>query len=110
MPIRPIDLQTMFLQLGQVGKDQSVEKEGAAFTASMKNAADLKRHEERLESVQRTEDPDSGAREVADRDGNSQGGAASGDKDGKKGSEGNGLPKSEVIRDPGLGKKIDLSG
>ncbi|MEI6387287.1 MAG: hypothetical protein WCQ50_11665 [Spirochaetota bacterium] len=100
----------MFVQLSQVGKDQSVEKEGAAFTASMKNAADLKRHEERLESVQRTEDSDSGAREVSDRDGKGQEGASPGERDEKKEHEGNELPKPEVIRDPGLGKKIDLSG
>ncbi|GAB1457283.1 hypothetical protein MASR2M48_25910 [Spirochaetota bacterium] len=35
MPIKPIDLQTMFLQLGQVGKQQAAQKDGALLHAHL---------------------------------------------------------------------------
>ena len=36
MPIRPIDLQTLLMQLSQVGREQAAEKEGAALQSAMK--------------------------------------------------------------------------
>ena len=68
MPIRPIDLQAMLLQLSQVGREQSAEKEGAALTAAMKAGAEQKRLEELSESVHRAEDDEVVSRPVGDRE------------------------------------------
>jgi hypothetical protein len=111
MPIRPIDLQTMLMQLSQVGREQSAEKEGAALQVAMKVAADTKRLDESKESVHRAEDAEAGAKILGDRDGSPGqppregpgGRREAGPKDGEK-------AKEEVIRDPGLGTRIDLEG
>ncbi len=108
MPIRPIDLQTMLMQLSQVGREQSAEKEGVALTSAMKNAANQKRLDETKESVHRAEDADTGARAVDDREGRPP---PEGEGKAKEGSQtGQEKAGSEVITDPELGTKIDLSG
>ena len=110
MPIRPIDLQTMLMQLSQVGREQSAEKEGAALQSAMKVAADQKRLDETKESVHRAEDADTGARPVDDREG-----GASREEEGKgreesQAGEAKRKGETEIITDPELGTKIDLSG
>jgi len=47
MPILPIDLQTLFSQMNQVGKEQSVQKEGAAIQSSMQNMGLVQQAEHR---------------------------------------------------------------
>lgn len=111
MPIRPIDLQTMLMQLTQVGREQAAEKEGAALTNAMKGAADQKRLDEAKESVHRSKDPDTGPEPVKDREGGGQkpgpgGKEEAGAKEGRPGDKG----KEEIVRDPNLGTRIDLSG
>ena len=51
MSIRPIDIQTLLMQLSQVGRDQSVEKEGAALQAAIKSAEEQKKQGEEKEAI-----------------------------------------------------------
>ncbi len=109
MPIRPIDLQTMLVQLSQVGREQAAEKEGAALTASMKGAADQKRLEETKESVHRPEDEETAAKAVGEGGGQGAGGKQA--RGGSEESPADGTPPtSEVVKDPDLGRRVDLSG
>lgn len=109
MPIRPIDLQAMLLQLNQVGREQAAEKEGAALQAAMKSAADQKRLEETKESVHRPQDDETASRAVGDGGGQSAGGELP--EEGRGKAEGESLPpKKEIVHDPDLGKRVDLSG
>jgi len=108
MPIRPIDLQTMLMQLSQVGREQSAGKEGLALQGAMKNAADQKKLDETKESVHRAEDEEVATRAVGDRGGGEEG-AAPGEEGGAK--EGGKTGKDgEVVKDPDLGTRIDLQG
>ncbi len=106
MPIRPIDLQTLLMQMSQVGRDQAVEKDGPALQSAIQGAAIQKKETESKESVRRTEDAKEGAGPVRERKGRARGrGARSGAEEG-----GEGEASEEVVRDPSLGNKVDLSG
>jgi hypothetical protein len=108
MPIKPIDLQTLFMQLGQVGREQFAEKEGAALQGAVKAAADLKRREEAKEAVRGPEDPQEGTVRVQDRQARQE--TAEGRERGREAKPEEEAPREEVVKDPGLGTKLDISG
>jgi hypothetical protein len=112
MPIKPIDLQTLFSQLDRVGREQSAGKDGAAIQGAVHGAAMQKRAEERARSVQKA--PDSDESESAKVSADGEGGAGTGGEapagEGEKEGDREGKPEIEIIRDPGLGTKVDLSG
>jgi|WetSurMetagenome_2_1015567.scaffolds.fasta_scaffold1063331_2 hypothetical protein len=109
MPIRPIDLQTLLMQMSQVGRDQAVEKDGQSALAAQQAALAQKRDVEAKEAVTKPEEPSDGARAIKDR-----GGSASKEHGERKGeeedAEGGAAGEEEVVRDPQLGNKVDLSG
>lgn len=110
MPIRPIDLQTLLMQMAQVGRDQAVEKDGPALQSAIQGAATQKKEIESKESVRKAEESEDGAEPVKDRRGRKpkhetpsrEGGEGEADE----GEEG----REEVVRDPSLGNRVDLTG
>ena len=109
MPIRPIDLQTLLMQLGQVGRDQAVEKDGAVLQSAVQGAAAQRRQGESKEAVRKPEELKDGAAPVSERQGKGQ--TEKRRSEGEKGEEtGEAHPEEEVVRDPELGNRIDLSG
>jgi len=114
MPIRPIDLQTLLMQMSQVGRDQAVEKDGPALQSSIQGAAAQKKEIETKEAVRRPEEPSDGAAAVKERPGRSPAQGGKGGHEGEEGAEGgNGdeeKPQEEIVRDPSLGNRVDLSG
>jgi len=107
MPIRPIDLQTILMQLAQVGKEQSVEKDGPALQQAVQGAAAQKRQVESKEAVREPEEPKDGALPVRERQGK---GGQAGRRRGEDEEEAGAAPEEEVVRDPELGRNVDLSG
>jgi len=111
MAIQPIDLQTILSQLDKVGKTQADQKEGAAIQQSLQTLMDAQRLKERIQSVNETQDPDQGAEKVKDRQGKKNSGQGPSGK--KEGAAEEGEAKTaepEVVKDPNLGKNIDVSG
>jgi hypothetical protein len=109
MPIRPIDIQTLLMQLSQVGRDQAVEKDGVALQSSIQGAAAQRRQVESKEAVRKSEELKDGASPVSERSGKGQAERRHGE--GEKSEEGGEPPpEEEVVRDPELGTRIDLSG
>jgi hypothetical protein len=108
MSIRPIDIQTLLAQMSQVGKDQAVEKQGAALTAAIKGAEDQKKRDEAKEAIHRAEDNEVRTEPIKDRTGGAP------EHEGSEGQEakpGEGQAETEeIVRDPNLGKHIDLTG
>ena len=108
MPIRPIDLQTLLMQMSQVGRDQAVEKDGPALQSAMQGAAAAKKESEAREAVRLPEEPEQGASPIKDRsDRPRQGGQAEGGRSEDEEAE---KPAEEVVRDPSLGNRVDLTG
>ena len=111
MPIRPIDLQTLLMQMSQVGRDQAVEKDGPALQSAIQVAIAQKKEIEAKESVRKTEDAKDGALPVRDRRDREQakGQEAEGGEEGD-GDKPGGKAPDEVVRDPSLGNRVDLTG
>ncbi len=77
----------------------------------MQVAAAQKREIEAKEAVRLPEEPEQGAPPIKDRAGRSRGGGQGGQREGEgaEGEEGE-KPREEVVRDPSLGNRVDLSG
>jgi hypothetical protein len=99
----------MLVQLSQVGREQAAEKEGAALTAAMKGAADQKRLEETKESVHRPEDEEMASKAVGNGEGQGSGGKQAESKS-EAGTTDQAPEGTEIVKDPNLGRRIDLSG
>jgi hypothetical protein len=99
------------MQMSQVGRDQAVEKDGPALQNAMQGAALQKKEVENKESVRKTEDAKDGPDPVKERRGRQagpEGKAAGGGEEGAEESDEE--PREEVVRDPSLGNRVDLTG
>jgi len=113
MAIQPIDLQTLFTQVDKVGKTQTAQRENLAIQQAIEGVQIQRKTEEQIQSVNKAQDTGEGVDKVNDRR-EQKHGQPKGDK---KAPESNGADtaaaakiKSAVsIRDPFLGKTIDIS-
>jgi hypothetical protein len=100
------------MQMSQVGRDQAVEKDGPALQSAIQGAVNQKKETEANDSVRRTEDAKDGALPVKDRRDRGKGREGEGGEEGEEGEErkpGEG-GSEEVVRDPSLGNRVDLTG
>lgn len=110
MAIQPIDLQTLFTQLEKVGKAQSAQREGLAVQQDMQGVQLQRKTEEQIQSVNKAQDSGDGAEKVGDRRGGSRRGGAKGQGGtGEESETEDEEPQAPVIRDPALGRNIDIS-
>lgn len=109
MSIRPIDIQTLLVQMSQVGKDQAAMKEGAALQASIQGAEEQKKRDDAKEAIHGAEDAETATKAIKDRQER-----AAQERQREDGSaqaqEGDTKPEEDVVRDPSLGTHIDLTG
>ena len=116
MPIKPIDLQTLFTQMDRVGRERAAEKEIAAAQKSIQGAVIQKKAEEKARSVQKTDEAkDEADQSVAIRDDESSRRGKEREAAGEKKQEDEESPEpektvEEVIRDKRLGGNIDILG
>jgi hypothetical protein len=112
MAIQPIDLQTLFTQVDKVGKTQAAQREGLQIQEALHQLQSQKKAEEQVQSVNEAQDAGDGAERI--KDGNSR--RPSGEGEGREQPEdGEEEPEKEnlrenLIRDPTLGRNIDISG
>ena len=108
MSIKPIDLQTLFVKMDDVSKEQALVKEQAALRQDQ--AAKAQVAKELAEDRKVTGTPESNEA-VAAKDEESEGGGGSKKRerrDGETSSEdSNGR---EVVKDPDVGRHVDLTG
>jgi hypothetical protein len=108
MAIQPIDLQTLFTQLDKVGKSQANQKEGLQLQQALQDVRVQQKTEERIRSVNESQDTGEGAEGIKDRsprNQNDQEPPPRGSREGEDAEE-----ERPVIRDPNLGRNIDVSG
>jgi len=107
MPIKPIDLQTLFVQLSQVGKQQAAEKDGALLHVHLHNTQVKRIADEAAKAIQRPKDDQTATESINDESGSRTAGHA-----GEKKRDEEEAPEKDVetIRDPALGGNIDISG
>ncbi|MBN2873840.1 MAG: hypothetical protein JXM71_02000 [Spirochaetales bacterium] len=107
MPIKPIDLQTLFVQLGQVGKQQAAEKDGASLHASLHSDQVARMENEAAKAVQRPKDDQTTPQSVKEHGGSGSGGSGS---EKQREEEHADEDDVETISDPALGGHIDITG
>ena len=108
MALLPIDLQTLFTQSTQVGKEQVVQKDAPPIAQSLQGAQLAQRAEARDNAVNETHDQEQGPEQVKDK---KRRGASRRERPPKKGTKPPAPPRSSnVLQDPDLGRNIDVTG
>jgi hypothetical protein len=107
MPIKPIDLQTLFVQLGQVGKQQAAEKDGAVLHASLHGAQVKRMEDQAAKAIQRPKEDQASSQSI-EEDGHAGTSGQSSEK--KRDDEKKSGKDVETISDPNLGGHVDISG
>jgi len=105
MAITPLDLQTVFVRLNEVSKQQSHSQHASALQQELEARKLVEQELQKNSTVPGTqEDQESG--KVEEEEDRNQGG------DKKQGSprETRENPKKEIVKDPEMGKHIDISG
>jgi hypothetical protein len=114
MAIQPIDLQAIFSQLDKVGKLQTTQKEGLQLQQAIQGVLVQQKTEERIQSVNESQDVSQGPEKVKDR--SARRGRDDAERKDGLGEDGEAFADTEtgadlsVIQDPALGKYVDLSG
>jgi len=109
MGIKPIDLQTLFVKMGEVGKEQSLIKEQSALQQSQAARSQVAR--ELADDRKVTETPEDKENEKI-KDNESEEDLREGSKRKKQDNDEpeEGENNVEVVTDPEIGRHIDLSG
>jgi hypothetical protein len=111
MAIQPIDLQALFSQLDKVGKLQTSQKEGLQLQQAIQGVLIQQKTEERIQSVNESQDVSQGPEKVKDRSARKDGTERDGlGEDGEAFDEAKSEADPSVIQDPALGNYVDLSG
>jgi len=110
MPIQPIDLQTLFAHINQVGKEQAILKEGLALQQSAHANELIKEMKHQDESVNKSNQTDDENQKIDDENNGNKSGEYLPDKEQEKDKLNEEKKKMRIFTDPDLGKNIDISG
>jgi hypothetical protein len=108
MAILPIDLQTLFTQSNQVGKEQAAQKEAAPVAQSLQAAQLVQKTEVRDTTVNETHDQEEGPEKVRDKSRSAE--RRKKEKEARRASAEPPAPEPDVVRDPELGQNVDITG
>ena len=109
MPIQPIDLQTLFMRLNQVGKDQAAQKEATHIAQTLRGSEIARRAEEQVHTVNESRDLEYGPNAVKDDEQKNKN-ENRGEENNEPSIEQSEDEKKEVFKDPDLGNKLDITG
>jgi len=112
MAIQPIDLQALFSQMDKVGKTQAFLRDGQQIQESLHQAQTQRKLEENIRSVNETQNMSEEEGKIKDDNRRGaqakQGGGTRGKQEDT--AEDQVEEKPDMIRDPALGRNIDISG
>jgi hypothetical protein len=106
MAIAPIDLQTLFTQLDKVGRAHASQKEGQSIQQAVQSVQIQRKTEELINQVNEAQNTGEGAEKINDH-GRRQNGRENSGKRQKEDTEDE--VQASVLRDPSLGRNIDIS-
>ena len=107
MPIQPIDVQTLFMRLSQIGKEQSLQRESAHLAQTIQGNEMVREAEEQSKTVNESRDVEDGPEAIKDDQQQNQEQKAGERKDQLSGDD---EEEQNVFRDPDLGNSVDISG
>ena len=111
MSIKPIDLQTLFMNLKQIGKEQAVEHGSIAVQHAALNAVEQEKVQESAKTIKKPTLPEEGVGIVHERKSSEE--RTFQKKFNEKKQEKKDIKneeEKEIIRDPELGSNIDING
>ena len=106
MAIQPIDLQTLFLRLNQIGQEQSAERNALLQGQAVAGSEIARRSELEKSFVRETHDVEDGPAQLHDDDEK----AADENRSEAKRDDNKPDEEPEVFRDPDLGRNVDVTG
>jgi chromatin remodeling complex protein RSC6 len=110
MAIAPIDLQAIFSQVDKVGKTQAAQREGQTLHQAIQGVQLQRKTEENIQQVNEAQNTGEGAEKVKDRDSRQEQKHKSGGKSNEsKKDENEEETQAPALRDPYLGRKVDIS-
>jgi len=107
MPLLPIDLQTMFAHMNQVGREEAVQRQVSPEAQSLQAMNIARRTEERDKSVNEANEVSEGAEKVQEEERRAEERQEKREKKDRRAKAGS---ESEIFRDPALGRHIDIEG
>jgi len=114
MSVNPLDLQVIFAQMNQVGKQQSLLKESQLLRQDHASQNVIKDGEKEAEEVPQSKDLSEGPDKVKDHQEKRKSSQEEEEEEKKKDEEENGIKadfeKEDDVKDPLLGQNIDLMG
>ena len=111
MPLLPIDLQTLFSQSNQVGKEQAVQRDSAPLAQSLQGAQLAQRTEQRDNAVNEAHNQEEGPEQVKARARRGAEGGGNRKREGRpQRKKPAAVPPKNVFQDPALGRTIDITG
>ena len=110
MPIQPIDLQTLFAHINQVGKEQAALKEGLTAQQAAQANELIKEKKHQDESVNKTTRSDEDNHKIHEDHEKAGSGKPGNDQKNENEIHDTEKKKISVFTDPDLGKNIDISG
>ena len=109
MAIQPIDLQTLFVRLSQVGREQSAIKQAVAQNQVVTGNEIAQRSQDAGHTVHESSEVSEGPETVNDEE-QRQGGGANRNRRERENSDEQTAEDEQEFRDPDLGQNIDLRG
>jgi hypothetical protein len=109
MAILPIDLQTLFTQSNQVGKEQAAQKDAAPVAQSVQASQLAQKAALRDAAVNETEHQEEGPERLRDRERRGAGRRRGGQERKDRGPEAEPPRAADVVTDPDLGRTIDIT-
>jgi hypothetical protein len=109
MAIAPIDLQTLFTQLDKVGRAHLTQREGQAIQQAVQSVMLQRKTDEHIQQVNEAQNTGEGAQKINDHGQREHGGSRKKERGQKEESEIEDEDALPVLRDPSLGKTIDIS-
>ncbi len=106
MSLQPIDLQTLFVRLQQVGQDQAAIKDAAAQAQSVAGQEIAQKSTQQITRVSETPELQNELESVKDNEEREK----EREEAKKRKKEDSSRDDSELFRDPDLGQNIDISG
>ena len=104
----PIDLQTMFAHMNQVGREEAVQRQVSPEAQSLQAMNLVRRTEERDKSVNEANEVSEGAEKVQEEEERrAKQRQEKGERKARRATAGS---ESEIFRDPALGRHIDIEG
>jgi hypothetical protein len=113
VPLLPIDLQTLFGQSTQVGREQNAQREGVPLAQSVQGATIARQAAAKDAAVNETRQQDEGPEQARIRDRRRRRRGTGADARANERRPPEPAPKpaeTEIARDPALGRNVDITG